>query len=95
MPYLSSLHTWPALVLTPAFNTTVVEYYARVPYSVYLLRVWAVAHSCYSEARLEEKYGLSRYVHNFIPMKWCTFLSRLENDVHLLINNITTNYPFN
>ena len=60
MPYLSGLRTWPTLALSPAFNASVGEYYARVPYDVYLLRVWAWVQSCYSEARMDDKYGLSR-----------------------------------
>ena len=60
MPYLHGFMTDPSLNFTPTFNLTTSEYYASVPYDLYLVRVWAWTVSCYSEARMEEKYGLSR-----------------------------------
>jgi len=60
LPFLEGIYTEPALDMSPAFNKSVTDYYATVPYDVYLVKVWALTISCFSEARLEDKYGLSR-----------------------------------
>ncbi|KAI0234441.1 Cadherin-like and PC-esterase domain-containing protein 1 [Lamellibrachia satsuma] len=61
MPFLEGFYTQPKLKnVTPTFDMAVLEYYATVPYDVLLVMVWAFTRSCYSEARLHTKYGVSR-----------------------------------
>lgn len=60
MGYITGIHTEPVVNITPSFQPHVTEYYLTVPYDLYLIKVWAFAESCSCEARLDEKYGLSR-----------------------------------
>ncbi len=64
MPYLSGIYTEPSLNVTPAFKVETIEYYTTVPYNMFLVKVWGFAQSCDCEARLDDKYGLSRYMLN-------------------------------
>ncbi|XP_064604834.1 cadherin-like and PC-esterase domain-containing protein 1 [Liolophura sinensis] len=60
LPYLTAIHFSPPIKLSPAFQAVTSEYMAVVDYGTYLIQVWAVAKGCNCEARLEEKYGMSR-----------------------------------
>ena len=50
----------PALNFTPVFSEDTTDYYATVPHDVLLVKIWGFAKSCNCEARLDDKYGLSR-----------------------------------
>ena len=60
MPYLATLHTYPVLNLT--FDPRITDYHAAVPYDQLVIQVGASAVNCECEARLEDKFGVSRYV---------------------------------
>lgn len=60
LPYLLGIYTSPALNITPQFDASVLEYFATVPYETILVKIWGIAQNCDCEARLEDKYGLSR-----------------------------------
>ena len=55
-----TLFSEPPLNFTPMFNKETTDYYATVPHDVLLIKVWGFAKSCNCEARLDDKYGLSR-----------------------------------
>ncbi|XP_014671086.1 PREDICTED: cadherin-like and PC-esterase domain-containing protein 1 [Priapulus caudatus] len=59
-PYLLGLYTEPQIEMAPPFDRLVTEYYATVDYDVILLKVWATAQSCSCEARVNDRFGLSR-----------------------------------
>ncbi|ELU17104.1 hypothetical protein CAPTEDRAFT_217127 [Capitella teleta] len=56
-PHLDSLVIHPPLNLTPNFNSSRYEYFAKVPYHTVILRLSASTVSCHTEARLEHKFG--------------------------------------
>lgn len=62
MPFLSSIRTFPELVLQPSFDPKVTDYYVNVSFDVMLLKVWATVLNCQTEARLDDRFGPSRYI---------------------------------
>ncbi|XP_041349337.1 cadherin-like and PC-esterase domain-containing protein 1 [Gigantopelta aegis] len=64
MPYLKNLYINPKSTLSPEFSPFMTEYHITVDYDVLHIAVWAFAKSCSSQARMEDKHGVSR-VGNF------------------------------
>ncbi|XP_072174301.1 cadherin-like and PC-esterase domain-containing protein 1 [Diadema setosum] len=84
VPYLASLSTFPALNLTFEPGTT--EYHSSVPYGQVVLQVGAFARSCDCEARLEDKYGVSR------PANFTLGLG--HNRINILVVDMTHSEPW-
>ena len=60
--HITGIYTEPPMNITPPFQPHVTDYYVTVPYDLFLIKVWSFASSCSCEARLDGKYGLSRYI---------------------------------
>ncbi|XP_038054432.1 cadherin-like and PC-esterase domain-containing protein 1 [Patiria miniata] len=83
---LLDFRTDPAILLTPTFDPKVTEYQAVVPHEVALIKVWGFARSCDSEARLEDRYGVSR------PSNYTLGVG--ENRISMLVVDITHSEPW-
>lgn len=59
-PYLMNIMTEPQINITPKFDSSVVSYEVSVPYEILLIKIWAFARSCQCEARMDDKFGVSR-----------------------------------
>ncbi|XP_054163074.1 cadherin-like and PC-esterase domain-containing protein 1 [Oppia nitens] len=60
LPYLASIELSPKLQLIPPFSPFITQYHCNVSYEQLLVNVWAKAHNCQSEVRLDDKFGSSR-----------------------------------
>lgn len=60
LPYVRSIHTEPSLNISPPFTPAVMDYFVNVSYDQLMVKVWAFALNCQSEARLDEKFGTSQ-----------------------------------
>ncbi|XP_071784213.1 cadherin-like and PC-esterase domain-containing protein 1 [Asterias amurensis] len=83
---LLDFRTDPTIILSPTFDPKVTEYQAMVPHDVTLIKVWGFARSCDSEARVEDRYGISR------PTNYT--LGTGENRINMLVVDITHSEPW-
>ncbi|OCT89039.1 cadherin-like and PC-esterase domain-containing protein 1 [Xenopus laevis] len=57
LPYVRFIFSNPQLVLLPAFNPRIKDYYVEVPFDLLMVEIGAEAVHCDSEVHLEEKEG--------------------------------------
>ncbi|XP_074645946.1 uncharacterized protein LOC141902204 [Tubulanus polymorphus] len=62
VPFLETITFEPDIRLNPVFDPQKTDYSSNVPYSIHLIKIDVTATGCFMAARIDDKYGVSRWV---------------------------------